>query len=111
MFSEAISSTSCRCRPSSPWIAAAISGSAWAREAVKNESGAEAVLALEDGGVIGEYLHRRKPLRGSRSVVVAVRAGFSRLAHRPDQAKHLRSKAYIYARCGGIPAYEGTGSL
>jgi hypothetical protein len=33
-------------------MAAAISGSASASVAVKNESGAEAVLALEDGGVM-----------------------------------------------------------
>src|SRR5258708_15599476 len=46
MFSEAISSISWRCRPSSPLIAAAISGSACSRVAVKNESGAEAVLML-----------------------------------------------------------------
>src|SRR6476659_7932339 len=55
MFSEAISSTSWRCRPSSPLIAAAISGSASARVAVKNESGVLAGFALElVGGVIGE---------------------------------------------------------
>src|ERR1700722_5495069 len=46
MFSDAISSISWRCRPSSPRIAAAISGSASVSGAVKNESGAEAVLAL-----------------------------------------------------------------
>src|SRR5437868_7758936 len=54
MFSDAISSISWRCRPSSPLIAAAISGSACSRVAVKNESGAEAVLALEDEELIGE---------------------------------------------------------
>src|SRR5712671_7621320 len=49
MFSDAISSISWRWRPSSPLIAAAISGSACSSVAVKNESGAEAVLALEEG--------------------------------------------------------------
>src|ERR1700744_4854582 len=75
MFSEAISSISCRCRPSSPWIAAAISGSACARLAVKKESGALAVLALEDGGFIAKYLHRRNPLGGAVGLVVAVGSG------------------------------------
>src|ERR1700738_2114052 len=54
MFSEAINSISWRCRPSSPLMAAAISGSAWSRVAVKNESGAEAVLVLAEelmGGI------------------------------------------------------------
>src|SRR4051794_29066639 len=54
MFSDAISSISWRCRPSSPLIAAAISGSASASVAVKNESGAEAVFTLEVGEFIGE---------------------------------------------------------
>src|SRR5258708_35495795 len=54
MFSEAISSISWRCRPSSPRIAAAISGSAWSSVAVKNESGAEAVFALEDVELMSE---------------------------------------------------------
>src|ERR1700733_7978415 len=54
MFSEAISSISWRWRPSSPRIAAAISGSASASVAVKNESGAEAVLAELAGGFMGE---------------------------------------------------------
>src|SRR5205807_7725568 len=54
MFSDAISSISWRCRPSSPLIAAAISGSASESVALKNESGAEAVFALEDGAVIGQ---------------------------------------------------------
>src|ERR1700692_1193570 len=48
MFSDAINSISWRCRPSSPLTAAAISGSAWSRVAVKNESGAEAVLVLAE---------------------------------------------------------------
>src|SRR3977135_1396691 len=63
MFSDAISASSCPRRPSSPWIAAAISGSASASVAVKNESGAEAVLALEDGGVIGEISPPPQPVR------------------------------------------------
>src|SRR5690242_13008352 len=56
MFSEAISSISCRWRPSSPLIAAAISGSASASVAVKNELGAEAVLELGDEEVIGRNI-------------------------------------------------------
>src|SRR5882672_4906228 len=54
MFSDAISSISWRWRPSSPLIAAAISGSACSSVAVKNESGAEAVLALEGEELMGE---------------------------------------------------------
>src|SRR5436305_12405156 len=64
MFSEAISSISCRWRPSSPLIAAAISGSASASVAVKNESGAEAVLELEDEEVIGEISPPPQALSG-----------------------------------------------
>src|SRR5665811_109096 len=64
MFSDAISSISWRWRPSSPRIAAAISGSACSSVAVKNESGAEAVLALEDEGLIGEISPPPQPLRG-----------------------------------------------
>src|SRR4030095_12702178 len=64
MFSEAISSISWRGRPSSPRIAAAISGSASARVAVKNESGAEAVLALEEGELIGEISPPPQPVTG-----------------------------------------------
>src|SRR5450631_1888143 len=63
MFSDAISSISWRWRPSSPRIAAAISGSACSRVAVKNESGAEAVLALEDVGLIGEISPPPQPVR------------------------------------------------
>src|SRR4051794_17988253 len=63
MFSDAISSISCRCRPSSPRIAAAISGSAWSSVAVKNESGAEAVLALEDVELMGEISPPPQPVR------------------------------------------------
>src|SRR5882724_2254567 len=60
MFSDAISSISCRCRPSSPLMAAAISGSASARVAEKKESGAEAVLAEE---LIGEISPPPQPVR------------------------------------------------
>ena len=70
MFSDAISSISCRWRPSSPLIAAAISGSASASVAVKNESGAEAVLELERGGHWAKYLHRRRPLGAKRAGLV-----------------------------------------
>jgi hypothetical protein len=66
MFSEAISSTSWRWRPSSPLIAAAISGSACSRVAVKNESGAEAVLlealALVEEGLMGEISPPPQPV-------------------------------------------------
>src|SRR5262245_10177839 len=72
MFSDAISSISCRCRPSSPLIALAISGSASARVAVKKESGAEAVpalvLALEE--LIGEISPPPQPVRQPRAVLV-----------------------------------------
>src|SRR5258708_38370882 len=54
MFSDAINSISWRCRPSSPLMAAAISGSAWSSVAVKNESGAEAVLAVLAEELMGE---------------------------------------------------------
>src|SRR6476660_21485 len=64
MFSDAISSTSCRWRPSSPLIAAAISGSASASVAVKNESGAEAALELEDEEVMDEISPPPQALRG-----------------------------------------------
>src|SRR4030081_3218553 len=63
MFSDAINSISWRWRPSSPLIATAISGSACSRVAVKNESGAEAVLALEAEGLIGEISPPPQPVR------------------------------------------------
>src|SRR5260370_5910529 len=63
MFSDAITSISCRCRRSSPRIAAAISGSAWSRVAVKNESGAEAVWALEEE-LMGEISPPPQPVTG-----------------------------------------------
>src|SRR5690349_9047849 len=64
MFSDAISSISWRCRPSSPRIAAAISGSACSSRAEKNESGAEAVLALLAEELIGEISPPPQPVRG-----------------------------------------------
>src|ERR1700733_4580928 len=78
MFSDAISSISWRWRPSSPWIAAAISGSASARVAVKNESGAEAVLMLEADGLIGEISPPPQPVRGLRPVTCGDRKRRSR---------------------------------
>src|SRR5450759_1806626 len=63
MFSDAISSISWRWRPSSPRMAADISGSACSSVAEKNESGAEAVLALEDEGLIGEISPPPQPVR------------------------------------------------
>src|SRR5487761_2090153 len=64
MFSDAISSISWRWRPSSPLIAAAISGSASASEAEKNESGAEVVLALPGEELMGEISPPPQPDRG-----------------------------------------------
>src|SRR5436309_3919046 len=105
MFSEAISSISWRCRPSSPLMAAAISGSACSSVAVKNESGAEAVLALEDEGLIGEIspppqlLRRTAVGHGWRSE--GAEAGYH---IRAGMAKPLRYKPEIYARYGGDDA-------
>src|SRR5712671_223864 len=105
MFSDAISSISWRWRPSSPRIAAAISGSASASVAVKNESGEEAVLAELAGGFIGEISPPPQALGalagGSK---VAVESGVRRLAYRGEQAKRLRLLPGIYARYGGMPA-------
>src|SRR5260370_17482704 len=73
MFSDAISSISWRWRPSSRLIAAAISGSACSSVAVKNESGAEAVLALEGEGLMDEisppphHVRKGAVVHGSRS--------------------------------------------
>src|SRR5437763_7828630 len=64
MFSDAISSISWRWRPSSPRIAAAISGSACSSPAVKNESGAEVVLALLAEEFIGEISPPPQPVTG-----------------------------------------------
>src|SRR3954452_24041716 len=107
MFSEAISSISWRCRPSSPRIAADISGSASASVAVKNESGAEAVLAELAGGFIGEYLHRRSLLEAHGRSCVAVESGARGIAYPTAMAKLLRLPPDIYARCGGIPRFAG----
>src|ERR1700692_4368774 len=106
MFSDAISSISWRCRPSSPRMAAAISGSASVRVAVKNESGAEAVLTLEDeellGGVMGEISPPPQPVRrdadGSMWRSKAVPRG---IPYRTAMAKRLRCRPDIYARYGG----------
>src|SRR4051812_23250828 len=64
MFSEAISSISWRCRPSSPRIAAAISGSASLSGAVKNESGAEEAFAPEDEELMGKISPPPQPVMG-----------------------------------------------
>ena len=70
MFSDAISSISCRWRPSSPLIAAAISGSASASVAVKNESGAEAVLELGTMRSLAEISPPPQALRGKAGGLV-----------------------------------------
>src|SRR3974377_2306098 len=100
MFSEAISSISWRCRPSSPWMAAAISGSAWARPAVKNESGAEAVLALLEGGGIGEISPLPQSLGGGGRLSARSGNGERGIAYRAVPAKRLRSAPHNYARYG-----------
>src|SRR5260370_37063175 len=82
MFSDAISSISWRWRPSSPRIAAAISGSASAREATKNESGAEAVLAELAGGFIGEISPPPQAPKAHRRPCVAVENRVLPIAHR-----------------------------
>src|SRR3954447_795582 len=98
MFSDAISSISWRCRPSSPLMAAAISGSASASVAVKNESGAEAVLELEDE-VIGRNISTAAgPWGQGGRLCVAVERSACEIPHRPELAKHLRYRAGIYAR-------------
>src|ERR1700749_1782346 len=103
MFSEAISSISWRCRPSSPRIAEAISGSASVSVAVKNESGAELVLLLAEelvGGVISEYLPRRSLLGELRAVLCGGRSDAGGIPYRAARAKRLRYKSHIYARYG-----------
>src|SRR5450759_5264190 len=102
MFSDAISSISWRWRPSSPRMAADISGSACSRVAVKNESGAEAVLALEDGGLIGEISPPPQAFKArcGRSCV-AIESGPGGIPYRAAAAKHLRYRPDIYARYGG----------
>src|SRR5713226_8177120 len=88
MFSDAISSISWRCRPSSPRIAADISGSASVSGAVKNESGAEADLALEAEELMGEISPPPQPVRrgadghGWRSE--AVKPRYHIRPHRPS---------------------------
>src|SRR5262245_66314643 len=98
MFSEAISSISCRCRPSSPLIAAAISGSASARVAVKKESGAEAVLAEELIGEIYPPPQRVRPAGGSGLAVVSRACA---IPHRPELAMHMRNGSGTLAIYGG----------
>src|ERR1700675_3597579 len=101
MFSEAISSISWRCRPSSPWIAAAISGSASVSPAVKNESGAEAVLALgvlalKEEELMGEISPPPQPATGGAvGHVMAVERVLCEIPHRPGMAKGLRYRPDI----------------
>src|ERR1043165_1791820 len=95
MFSDAISSISWRCRPSSPRIAPAISGSACSRVAVKNESGAEAAREEAwDGGGMGEELHRRKALGAARAVKVAVGSGVSPISISGRSGQALAADGY-----------------
>src|ERR1700722_2013674 len=67
MFSDAINSISWRCRPNSPRMVSAISGSAAASGAVKNESGADGVRGCEGdelvGGVMDEISPPPQPVR------------------------------------------------
>src|SRR6267154_828405 len=98
MFSDAISSISWRCRPSSPLMAAAISGSASASVAVKKESGAEAVLAEELIGEISpppQSVRRAAVGHGWRS-----EGAEARYHIRAGMAKPLRYKPDIYSRYG-----------
>src|SRR5712664_479001 len=115
MFSDAISSISWRWRPSSPLIAAAISGSAWSSVAVKNESGAEAVLALEGEGLMGEYLHRRNLLGEARSVTGGGRKRRSRdtISDRDGQAVAVRAGhlCKIWWGMGWSPACRRVGGV
>jgi hypothetical protein len=71
-------------------MAAAMSGSASPRVAVKNESGAEVVLALLGEELMGKYLHRRNQLRVSRAVRYGGRKSAAGIPHRPAMAKRLR---------------------
>src|ERR1700687_2504995 len=99
MFSDAISSISWRGRPSSPRMAAAISGSAWERVAEKNESGAEPVWAPEDEGLMGEISPPPQPVRrGCGRLCVALARYRCEIPHRPELAKRLRYPPDIYAR-------------
>src|SRR3982074_1277158 len=99
IFSDAISSISWRCRPSSPRIAAAISGSASVSVARKNESGAEATLLDEE--LMGEYLPRGSLAGGGGRSGVAVGSFRAGIPYRATTAKHLRYRLDIYARYGG----------
>src|ERR1700730_6922593 len=105
MFSDAISSISWRCRPSSPRMAAAMSGSASVRGAAKNESGAEALLALEDEGLIGEYLHRRNLLDEVRSVT-----GGDRKRRSGDTISDPNGQALAVQACYLFKLWWGWGS-
>src|ERR1700737_381070 len=108
MFSDAISSISWRCRPSSPLMAAAISGSASASVAVKNEPGAEAVLMLEEEEVIARISPPPQPVRrGCGRSRVAVGSYRAEIPYRPPLAKRLRYKPDIYARYGGDGGEQG----
>src|SRR5882724_446268 len=98
MFSDAINSISWRCRPSSPWIAAAISGSASVSPVVKDESGAEAVLALavlalREEELMGEYLLRRNQLQAARSVTYGGRKSALRDTTSPGNGQGLAVRA------------------
>src|SRR5947208_6281665 len=102
MFSDAISSISWRCRPSSPLMAAAISGSASASVAVKKESGAEAVpvLVLAEE-LIGEISPPPQVLKELRAVMGGGRKMSLPIPYRAALAKPLRYRVDIYARYGG----------
>src|ERR1700761_1614642 len=79
MFSDAISSISWRWRPSSPEIALAISGSASESPAVKNEPGAEALLALREEELMGGISPPPRPgLRCHGRSFMAVERAFAR---------------------------------
>src|SRR3954469_3383150 len=105
MFSDAISSISWRCLPSSPRIAAAMSGSASVSGAVKNESGAEAVLTLEDWALdelMGEISPPPQAFEaGCGRSCVAVESCGAEIPYRATMAKRLRYEPDIYARYGG----------
>src|ERR1700682_3597911 len=102
MFSEEISSISCRWRPSSPRIAAAISGSACSTVAVKNEAGAEAVLVLEADELMSKISPPPQAFKArcGRSRV-AVGSGAGGIPYRAAMAKRLRCTPVIFARYGG----------
>src|SRR2546421_12134342 len=111
MFSDAISSISWRCLPSSPRIAAARSGSASVSGAVKNESGAEAVLTLEDWALeelMGEISPPPQAFEaGCGRSCVAVESCGAEIPYRATMAKHLRYEPDIYPRYGGQKVESG----